>query len=82
MTMATPEDWAKRVAAIPSVLRAAGDRKAGKLHARSAWLLVYLDLFGTYGVDQAIAESSIRDFIRESAGSFAAVHVLWNDRIY
>jgi hypothetical protein len=74
------ENWIERAAVIPGALDNAIAGKVAKRYASPAWLLVYLNI-SEYGIRQEETEAAIADIKRRYAGSFAALYVLWKDKL-
>jgi hypothetical protein len=74
------EKWVERAALIPGALDNAIARKVKKRYGSPTWLLVYLNI-SEYGIRQAETEAAIAEIKQRYVGSFAALYVLWKDKL-
>jgi hypothetical protein len=74
------ENWIERAVLIPSALDNAIAGKVAKRYGSPAWLLIYLNI-NEYGIRQAETEAAIADVKQRYAGPFAALYVLWKDKL-
>lgn len=75
------EDWRKLAEAIPSCLVESIRNKQQKRYQTTTELLVYLNM-NDCGIRQLKTELRISDVLAKSYEPFAAVHVLWKDKLF
>jgi hypothetical protein len=75
------DNWVERAAVIPAALDKAITDKVAKRYGSSTSLLVYLNI-NEYGIRQAETEAAIAEVKQRHAGSFAALYVLWKDKLF
>jgi hypothetical protein len=74
------ENWIERAALIPGAVDKAIAKKVEKRYASRPWLLVYLNI-NEYGIRQAETEAAIAEVKQCYCGAFAAIYVLWKDKL-
>ena len=74
------DNWVEHAALIPAALDKAIADKVAKRYGSPTSLLVYLNI-NEVGIRQAETEAAIAEIKNRYAASFAALYVLWKDKL-
>jgi len=72
------QEWARRVDAIPELVREMCERKSKKSYSKETELIVYLNPGGTYGLRQEETIQALFEATASARQTFADVWVLWD----